>query len=491
MSMMGVAGSSESPEADRTSIRRVAVIGAGISGVTSAAHLINEGLEVDIYERTGTIGGVWCYDERVDHEPPYPNTVPPAQNWADVEAEGLTAAEAQILHGPPGPCYQGLKNNVPTTLMRSSLLPWPKGTDEFVDQGCMVRYLQDIARLHNLAERVQFHTRVESVMKPAGDARWTVKTSTLLVEENTFSVLKKSESFDAVVVASGHYHVPRVPDIPGLRAWKTRFPDRVMHSKSYRTPEPFKGKTVLLIGAGASSLDIAREVDGLGGTVYQSRRKSKYDRTVNRIPGAVRRVAMVAEFTVDEMGMPPPGGVPGAIPGRVLLEDRTTLESIDFVVVATGYITSYPFLGDLEQPLVAWEDADETTLITADGYTTHNLHKDIFFIPDPTLAFIGVSHLVSTFSLFDFQARVMAKVLAGRVRLPDESVMKAEHRERKARFQPGDKFHVLLWGEQAYITEVLTWVNANLTRAGSAPVEGMDAKWLAAYNKHYAAAMAQ
>ncbi|KAI3336589.1 FAD/NAD(P)-binding domain-containing protein [Xylariaceae sp. AK1471] len=482
--MMGSVDRFQIPEPDRTQIKNVAVIGAGISGVVSAAHLIKEGFEVTVFERTGTIGGVWYYDERVDRDPPFPNTIPPAQDWKDLETEGLTSEEALLLHGPPGPCYAGLKNNVPTSLMKSSLLPWPEGTEEFVNQGHIVQYLQDIARLHHVTENVQFNTRVESVKKPAGDTRWNVETSTLRVEESKFSVSRKSGSFDAVVVASGHYHIPFVPDTPGLSAWKDRFPGRVIHSKSYRTPEPFKGKTVLLIGAGASSLDIAREVDALGGKVYQSRRESKYDLTARLIPEAVKRVAMVAEFMADEIDASEPatnGNNEGTIHGKIVLEDGTILENIDYVVVATGYITSYPFLKALEQPLVAWEDASDRTLITADGYTTHNLHKDIFYIPDPTLVFIGVSHLVSTFSLFDFQAKVMAKVLAGHVHLPAESVMKAEHRQRKSRFQLGDRFHALLLGEPVYIAEVLAWVNADLTKAGLAPMEGMDAKWRMAY----------
>ncbi|KAF2963648.1 hypothetical protein GQX73_g9922 [Xylaria multiplex] len=485
MPMMSPAERFQGTETDRAPIKKVAVIGAGISGVVSAAHLIREGIEVTVFERTGTIGGVWFYDERVDRDPPFPNVIPPVQDWTDLDAQGLSAEEALVLHGPPGPCYAGLKNNVPTSLMKSSLLPWPEGTEEFVDQGRIVQYLQDIARLHHVTENVQFHTRVESVKKVAGSVQWSIKTSTLRVEGNKFSVLRRSEDFDGVVVASGHYHVPFVPSVPGLSVWKDRFPGRVIHSKSYRTPEPFRGKTVLLVGAGASSLDIACEVDALGGKVYQSRRESKYDLTASRLPEAVKRVAMVAEFVVNETGGLNPGWNgknEGVIPGKILLEDGTTLENIDYVVIATGYITTYPFLEDLEQPYVAWGDADERIVITEDGYTTHNLHKDIFYIPDPTLVFIGVSQLVSTFSLFDFQAKVMAKVLAGHVQLPDESVMKTEQRERKARFQPGDRFHALLLGEQGYITEVLTWVNANLTKVGLAPMEGMDAKWLAAYD---------
>ncbi len=46
-------------------IRRVAVIGAGASGVATAAHLIYEGLDVTVFERAPTSGGVWS----VSHTP--------------------------------------------------------------------------------------------------------------------------------------------------------------------------------------------------------------------------------------------------------------------------------------------------------------------------------------------------------------------------------------------------------------------------------------
>ncbi|KAI1487277.1 hypothetical protein F5X96DRAFT_160478 [Biscogniauxia mediterranea] len=465
-------------------VKDVAVIGAGISGVVSAAHLMKEGLNVTVFERTGVIGGVWHFDARVDRDPPFPNLIPPKPNWDEIERAGLSTEEASLIHAPPGPCYAGLKNNVPTSLLRSSLLRWPKGTEEFIDQGELRKYIEDIARLHGVKDKILFHTRVESVSKPQSGRQWDVVSNTLRTAGPSHSITKKNWKFDAVVVASGHYHVPYVPDIPGLSAWKERYPDRVMHSKKYRDPEPFRGKTVLLIGAGASSLDVAKEVEQLGGKVYQSRRETKYDLTISRLPKSVERVAMSAEFLLDEaasQGQPYTLEEDRAIPGKVKLEDGKILENIDYVVVATGYITTYPFLGDLEQPLVRWEDADEKVLITSDGYTTHNLHKDIFYIPDPSLAFIGVSHLVSTFSLFDFQAKVLAKVFSGQAHLPSKSDMKKEHKERKARFQPGDKFHTIPSGEKQYISEVLDWINGELGKAGLKPIEGMDADWLAAY----------
>ncbi|KAI0143711.1 hypothetical protein GGR57DRAFT_495121 [Xylariaceae sp. FL1272] len=465
------------------STNNVAIIGAGISGITSAAHLKREGLNATVFERTQKIGGAWVYERQLDRDPPFPNTLPPVYDWGDIDEPGLTVEEASLILAPPGPCYAGLKNNVPTSLMKSSLLKWPDGTEEFVDQGRIVDYVAEIANSQDVTRNIKFCTRVENVYKPEGSLKWKVRYCTLTAKRQTYSITRQEEEFDAVVVASGHYHVPFVPDVPGLSEWKKLFPDRVLHSKRYRTADAFRDKTVLLIGAGASSLDIAREVIEVGGQVYQSRRESKYDLIASRLPKEVDRVAMVTHFIAAQPESSRPESLSGkAIPGKVVLDDGTTLEGIDYVIVATGYITSYPFLGDLEQPLVDWNDAGERTVITSDGYTTHNLHKDIFYIPDPTLAFIGVSQLVSTFSLFDFQAKIVAKVLAGKARLPTQDDMKKEQRERKKRFQPGDRFHALLLGETAYINELLTWANEQLVDGGFDPMTGMDADWLKAYD---------
>ncbi|OTA99903.1 hypothetical protein M426DRAFT_27039 [Hypoxylon sp. CI-4A] len=457
-----------------THIKDVAVIGAGISGVVSAAHLLRDGFNVTVFERTGVVGGVWYYEPRADRDPPFPNVRPPAPHWEEVEKEGLSSDDAALIHGPPNPCYAGLKNNVPTPVMRSSLLRWPEGSEDFVDQKVVDQYVKDIARVHSVNDQIQFHTRVESVSKPEGDDKWTVVTSTLTKTDSGHTLTKKTWKFDSVIVASGHYHIPFVPDIPGLATWKQQFPDRVTHSKQYRTPKPFANQTILVIGAGVSALDIARETAPLGAKIINSRRESKYDLLGPRLPEGVDRVALASEFIADESASAQPGQ---AIPGKVVLEDGSVLEGIDRVIIATGYISSYPFLGDLEQPTTPWEDADEKVLITSDGYITHNLHKDVFYIPDPTLVFVGVSHLVSTFSLFDFQAQVASKVLAGQASLPSTAAMKQEHRERKARFQPPDRFHSLFAVEDAYIDQVLDWINGDLKKRGFKPLPGMDDEW--------------
>lgn len=56
------------------------------------------------------------------------------------------------------------------------------------------------------------------------------------------------QDFDAVVICNGHYSEPNLPDVPGADQW----PGLQMHSHNYRTPEPFAGQTVVVVGASNS-----------------------------------------------------------------------------------------------------------------------------------------------------------------------------------------------------------------------------------------------
>jgi cation diffusion facilitator CzcD-associated flavoprotein CzcO len=71
------------------------------------------------------------------------------------------------------------------------------------------------------------------------------------------------EEYDAVVVCNGHYADPRVPAFPGQEHWA----GRQMHSHNYRSPDPFKGARVVVVGVSASGEDISREVAELADQV--------------------------------------------------------------------------------------------------------------------------------------------------------------------------------------------------------------------------------
>ena len=69
-----------------------------------------------------------------------------------------------------------------------------------------------------------------------------------------------AQTFDYVIVATGHFSVPHLPDFPGLN----KFPGRVMHAHSFRDAREFKDKHLLLIGASYSAEDIALQLAKYG-----------------------------------------------------------------------------------------------------------------------------------------------------------------------------------------------------------------------------------
>lgn len=474
-------------------IRTAGVIGAGLSGIVTAAHLLRNGINVTVFERSDSPGGAWKFNPAADRDPPFPSIRPPEADWHELEelrARGLDLEEALKIFDPPGPVYANMKSRGNEEIMRTSLEDWPEGQRAPLDHTEVVAYLQRIARKHHVQESILFRTRVESVLKSADDGQWQVQTSELTALSSSYTLSKKSWSFDAIVVASGRYGPPRVPDIPGLSAWKRRFPGRVTHSKQYRIPDAYCGRTVLVVGAFISALEIANELVKNGARVYQSAKDTRVDFRVKLEHENAEKVAMVAEFTLDggDGSQPEPGSTTldddSPIPGKARLQDGRIIEGIQHVIIATGYLTAFPFLDTLlQQPDTALQDADETVITTADGRTVHNLHEDIFYIPDPSLAFIGVSQYAVTFSLYDFQAQVLAVVFSGKVRMPPRVEMQAQQRRRKDRLLPGTILNSIFLLDDFVISRLMQWVNKDFVAGGHKPLSGPDTRWWDAFRK--------
>ncbi|KAJ9630125.1 uncharacterized protein PV06_04968 [Exophiala oligosperma] len=477
--------------------KRVAVIGAGISGVSSAAHLLKHGLEVVVFERSSIAGGVWHFDPRSAQDPTYPNeqpsrgdyeirpeleyrTPPPEVSEDDKE----TAEELEIAHAPPGPCYAGLMNNVSTREMRTSLQAWPPGTTDFVGQSVLEEYIQSIARDHGVASVTQYNTRVENVQKVGSE--WVIRTTTLRKDAiRGCHFTERRWAFDCVVVASGHYQMPRIPDLPGLHGWKQAYPERVWHSKKYRDPRQFKDKNILLIGAGVSSYDIAKESAPYARRIFQSSRGGKLDLPASMMPEKATRVGGVRLFKLD-------GGCSNSekevaalpIPGKIVLEDGEELSDIHAVILCTGYITSYPFFPHLHSDTTPAHEAGKHVLVTAEGNMVHNLYKDIFYIEDPSLAFVGAPYHIATFSLFEFQAQIVARVLSGKALLPSYEQMREEYAERVRTKGLGRDFHSLRGDGQeiAYVDDLVAWANTDAEEQGiDDKMKGHTEEWHAAY----------
>ena len=144
--------------------------------------------------------------------------------------------------------------------------PGSRDPRQFCSHREVQRYLKAFAHEHDLLRHVHFCTEVQRVAPAAassGEAhtrpgwlRWEVCTRPTHRPGEGQSAASTTEVFEAVVVANGHYNVPRVPRLRGQDV----FPGLLLHSLNYRRPEPFAGKVVLLLGAAASGLDIAEEL---------------------------------------------------------------------------------------------------------------------------------------------------------------------------------------------------------------------------------------
>ncbi|GMG02505.1 unnamed protein product [Aspergillus oryzae var. brunneus] len=435
----------------RTQIHKVAVIGAGISGVVSAGHLLAAGFDVTVFERNKVAGGVWyvscgifgmaqkltedrLYDERQPIEPQYPATKP---SETDQPAKDRHQKERFVLeHAPPG-------NNVPTPLIRVKLNAWPEGTPDFVSHDVIKEYIQDTSRKARVDDVTIYGARVKDLRK-RGD-KWEVFWSTVGENDQSDMVVELEEISVSDIALQSHMVL------------------------------------VLTNGSAVSSADIAKEIGPVAKTVYQSTRNGDFDLPASLLPDNGVRIGEVSHFEIDRSQDTVSDDEP--LPLTIHLKSGQKLCGIDRVIICTGYHITLPFLRDYHSDHTPAELADEKILVT-DGTQVHNLHKDIFYIPDPTLAFIGVPYYTATFTLFEFQAIVATQVFAGIAQIPPADVMRLEYLAKIKEVGSGKKFHSLKDKEEFYVRDILQWVNEDRATYGLGPLEGHSTQWLEAKEEH-------
>ncbi|KAJ1413548.1 Flavin monooxygenase FMO [Sesbania bispinosa] len=209
---------------------KVAVIGAGVSGLVAARELHRERHNVVVFEQNDSVGGTWAYDPRTESDP----------LCLDPNRETVHSS-----------LYASLRTNLPRALMSFRDYPFLRtDTDPrtFPGHDEVLRFLDRFADEFGIRELTRFSTRVVRVERM--EEEWVVESLTGGSESVT------REVFEAVVVCSGHNTAPRVAEIPGIENWR----GYQMHSHNYRVPEPFHDQVVLLVGYGPSAFDISVEV---------------------------------------------------------------------------------------------------------------------------------------------------------------------------------------------------------------------------------------
>lgn len=224
-----------------------------------------------------------------------------------------------------------------------------------------------------------------------------------------------------------------------------------------------------------SAIDISREIGPQAGTIYQSTRNGEFDIAASILPENGVRISEITRYEIlDDADADADDSKP--LPLKVHLKSGQELCGLDQVIICTGYQFTLPFLPSYHDDSLSPEEANETILIT-DGTQAHNLHKDIFYIPDPTLAFVGVPFYTATFTLFEFQAITIANVFSGNAETPPESNMRQEYNDRLSRKGAGKRFHSLKDIEEDYVKELLDWINGPRVEKGLSPIEGHTGTW--------------
>lgn len=332
------------------------------------------------------------------------------------------------------PLYDRLETNIPKELMRFADKAFPSDSQLFPKHLTVKKYLEEYAE--DIKSFIQFETQVTAVqIEDEALSTWSITTKNLLTGT------KATQTYDAVVAANGHYTVPYVPDISGIKAWDASYPGSISHSKFYDSPEPFRNKKVIVVGSSASGLDIGTQINEVSqGKLLVSQRSESY---------------LAASSTGEKIICPeiieflPPVTHDRA----VKFADGRIEEQVDTIVFCTGYFYSYPFLTSLSPPPVT------------DGSRTRNVYQQLFYIDHPTLVFPMLSQRVIPFPMAENQAAVFARVWSGRLTLPSKQEMQAQETSEIASKGDGRDFHVMSFPMDAdYLNSLYDWAKKAIPR---------------------------
>lgn len=197
---------------------RVCVIGAGAGGLSMARALARHDIDYDHFERHSDVGGVW--DQK----------------------------------NPDSPMYDSAHMISSKTMSAFLGYPMPAGYPDYPSHRQILAYLRSFANVFDLRRKIEFGTSVEKAEKRCDS--WLVKLAD-----------GSERRYDAVIAATGLAWHPRMPNYPGS------FRGEMIHSSKYRSPDIFRGKRVLVIGAGNSGTDIASDASRTASRAMLSMRR--------------------------------------------------------------------------------------------------------------------------------------------------------------------------------------------------------------------------
>lgn len=181
---------------------RVCVVGGGPAGLALARSFLALGIPFDAYERHADVGGLW--------DPSNPGS--PVYN----SAHFISSKTQSHYHD----------------------FDMPEDYPDYPSNRQILAYMQAFADAYGLRPHIRFNTEVKEARREK--TGWQVTLST-----------GETKHYASLVCANGTNWHAAMPKYPGLYTGEMR------HAQTYRSMDEFKGKRVLVIGAGNSGCDIA------------------------------------------------------------------------------------------------------------------------------------------------------------------------------------------------------------------------------------------
>lgn len=214
---------------------RVAIVGAGLSGVGLAIRLREAGLrDVVVFEKADEIGGTWRDN-----------------------------------------AYPGVACDIPSHLYRYSFAPNPDWSMEYAEGAEILAYVKRTAAQFGIDRFIR--TGHEVTGATWTDGRWRIETSR-----------GDQGAFDAVIFAAGVLHVPVYPDIAG----RDTFAGTAFHTSRWPAHLDLAEKRVGIVGTGSTATQIVPAIVDVARAVSLFQRTPQWIVAVENRPLAEEKKAL-------------------------------------------------------------------------------------------------------------------------------------------------------------------------------------------------------
>ena len=349
--------------------KRVAIIGAGPSGLAqlrafqSAQAKGADIPEIVCFEKQDNWGGLWNYSWRtgVDQygEPVHGSMY--RYLWSNGPKEGLEFADYSFDEHFGGEIAS------------------------FPPRAVLFDYIEGRVKKADVRKYIRFSNVIRNV------AYQDISDTFMITAEDLPNNKQYQEEFDYVIVSSGHFSTPNVPEYPGFN----HFGGRIMHAHDFRDALEFKDKDILILGTSYSAEDIGSQCWKYGAktiTVAHRTAPMGYDWPDNwqEVP-ALKYVDQDTAYFIDG-----------------------TQKKVDAIILCTGYLHHFPFM------------QESLNLKTNNRLYPVDLYNGVVWQHNPKLMYLGMQDQWYTFNMFDAQAWYARDVIMGRVALPTQPEMQLD-----------------------------------------------------------------